>query len=114
MKQPETLTVLPSASIDIIDIIRKLRNDLIKDFLDERNLIAYLAVQYKSIELSAVKIQFIKKDLKEMLIAPVDTTLYGPIINDFSETGSAALTEGNEKLFYREIDMVLQKYIYID
>ncbi len=32
MKQPETLTVLPSASIDIIDIIRKLRNDLIKDF----------------------------------------------------------------------------------
>jgi hypothetical protein len=49
-----------------------------------------------------------------MLIAPVDTALYGPIINDFSETGSAALTEGNEKLFYREIDMVLQKYIYID
>lgn len=112
MKHPETLTVLPSASIDIIDIIRKLRNDLIKDFLDERNLIAYLSVQYKSIELSAVKIQFIKRDLKELLITPVDTIWYEPIIKDFTHTGSAALTEGNEKLFYREIETVLQKYVY--
>lgn len=105
---------MPPASIDIIDIIRKLRNDLIKDFLDERNLIMYLAAQYKSIELSAVKIQFIKRDLKEMLIAPVDTRWYNPIIKDFKETGSAALTEGNEKLFYREIDAILQKYIYVN
>lgn len=113
MKQPEIVSVLPSASIDIIDIIRKLRNDLIKDFLDERNLIAYLSVQYKSIELSAVKLQFIKKDLKELLITPVDIAWYKPIIADFQETGSAALTEGNEKLFYRELENVLQKYIYV-
>jgi len=62
--------------------------------------------------LSAVKVEFIKKDLKNFLIAPVDVVWYKPIIDDFKETGSAALSEGNEKLFYKEIESVLKRYIY--
>lgn len=39
----ESYTFLPSTSseeVDIVDVVRRLRNDLIKDFLDERVLYA--------------------------------------------------------------------------
>jgi len=99
-------------AIDIIDVIRKLRNDLIKDFLDERNLVAYLAEQYRVMDLSAVKVELIKADLKRLLITPVDIEWYKPILENFKTTGSAALAEGNERLFYKEIEGVLKKYMY--
>lgn len=94
-------------TLDIVEVIRKLRNDLINDFLDEKNLIAYLSEQYFVMELSAVKIEFIKADLKRMRNSPVDTEWYKPIIEEFKATGSAKLAGGNEKLFFAEIDRVL-------
>ncbi|HEY9008790.1 hypothetical protein [Ohtaekwangia sp.] len=97
---------------DIADLIRRYRNELIKDFLDERNLVAYVAKQYRLVELSVVKIQFIKRDLKNMLQDTVDIELYEPIIRNFNQTGSMEFAEEHNKLFYREIDRLLKKYIY--
>jgi hypothetical protein len=96
----------------IIDLIRKLRNDLIKDFLDERYLRDYLANKYNVRELSNIKIEFMKKDLKELLIAPVDVTHYNSLMEHIKATDSAALSEGNEKLFYTELEVIFKKYIY--
>jgi len=96
----------------ILDLVRKLRNDLIKDFLDERYLKEYLADQFRVRELSNVRIEFIKKDLKELLISPVNTAHYETLINQIRHTDSAALTEMNEKLFYRELESLFKKYIY--
>ena len=96
----------------ILDLVRKLRNDLIKDFLDERYLKEYLADHFRVRELSNVKIEFIKKDLKELLISPVNTNHYETLISQIRHTDSAALTEMNEKLFYRELENVFKKYIY--
>lgn len=96
----------------ILDLVRKLRNDLIKDFLDERHLKEYIAINFRVMELSNLKIEFIKRDLKELLISPVDTRHYEALIDQIRNTDSAALTEYNEKLFYREIEMLLKKYIY--
>lgn len=112
MKEQPPATFTTSQSVDIIDVIRKLRNDLIKDFLDERNLIVYLSEQFRVMELSAIKVEFIKRDLKNLLIAPVDINWYKAIIDDYHATGSASLSEGNEKLFYKEIETVLRNYIY--
>ena len=97
---------------NIIDLIRQLRNDLIKDFLDERYLKAYLSDKYNMKELSNIKIEFIKKDLKELLIAPVSITHYQPIIELIKTTESAALSEGNEQLFYKELENIFKKYMY--
>jgi hypothetical protein len=111
----ESYTFLPSTSseeVDIVDVVRRLRNDLIKDFLDERVLIEYLSTQYRIMELSRVRVQFIKADLQRLLIEPVDLEWYKPIMEDYKATGSAALSERNEKLFYKEIEGVLKKYIY--
>jgi hypothetical protein len=96
----------------IIDLVRQLRNDLIKDFLDERNLKEYIANQFRISELSPVKIEFIKKDLKELLISPVNIYYYEPLIAQIRQTDSAALTETNEQLFYKELEMLFKRYIY--
>ena len=48
----------------IIDLVRKLRNDLIKDFLDERHLKEYVDQQFRVRDLSPVKVEFIKKILR--------------------------------------------------
>jgi len=97
---------------NILEIIRKLRNDLIKDFLDERHLKNYFADQYKVRDLAAVKIEFIKKDLKDLLIAPVDTEHYAQLIQTIKDTNSASLSEGNEDLFYKDLARVFKKYNY--
>jgi hypothetical protein len=96
----------------IIDLVRKLRNDLIKDFLDERHLKEYLAENFRVRELSNVKIELIKRDLKELLISPVNVNHYEPLINQIRQTDSAGLTESNESLFYRELENIFKRYIY--
>ena len=97
---------------NILELIRRLRNDLIKDFLDERHLKIYFADQYKVRDLAAVKIEFIKKDLKEMLIAPVDTEHYQSLISQIKESNSASLSDGNDQLFYKDLARVFKKYNY--
>jgi hypothetical protein len=96
----------------IIELIRKLRNDLIKDFLDERLLKEYANTQFRVRELSNIKIEFIKKDLKELLISPVNTIHYEVLIEQIKHTDSAALTENNERLFYKELEQVIKKYVF--
>ena len=96
----------------IIDLVRKLRNDLIKDFLDERHLKEYVDQQFKVRDLSALKVEFIKKDLKELMISPVNLNHYRPLIDHIRLTDSAALTEVNEQLFYKEVEAILKRYLY--
>lgn len=111
MNTPSTFSATQE-SVDVLQLIQHLRNDLIKDFLDERNLTAYVATNYKINDLSAVKVEFIKADLKRLLASPIDEAWYAPIIEEFKTTGTVALAEGNEKLFYKEIENVLKKNMY--
>lgn len=96
----------------ILELVRKLRNDLIKDFLDERHLKEYLSSQFRVNDLSNTKIEFIKKDLKELLISPVNTNHYQGLIDQVRETDSAGLTETNEDLFYKELENIFKRYMY--
>lgn len=96
------------------EIVLKLRNDLIKDFLDERNLIEYLSREYRMMDVSRVKVEFIKRDLKLLIQSSLDKERYQEVLETISETGSAALSQGNEKLFYKEIEQILKKYIYAE
>ena len=96
----------------ILELVRKLRNDLIKDFLDERHLKAYLASNFRVSEISNIKVEFIKKDLKELLISPVNTLHYQPLIEQIRETDTAGLSEGNEPLFYKELEIIFKRYMF--
>ena len=110
----EDQTTLTSKWSDesIIDLIRNLRNDLIKDFLDERFLKEYAANTFGVREVTNVKIEFIKKELKVLLIAPVNVTHYQPVIEKIRQSDTASLSEGNEQLFYAEVDTILKNFLF--
>jgi hypothetical protein len=95
-----------------IDIIRTIRNELIKDFLDERHLKEYFGHRFNIAELSRVKVEFIKRDLKKLLIDPVDTVHYQPLILEIRETGVASLEQGNDQFFYLELDTIFKQYTF--
>jgi hypothetical protein len=95
-----------------LELVRTLRNQLIKDFLDERILIEYLAGKYNKKELSNTRMAFVKKELGDLLIAPVDVQHYSSLIHEIEENQTASLSYKNESLFYKEIDSILSKYIF--
>lgn len=111
---PKTTFSTEQQAFNPEEIVLKLRNDLIKDFLDERNLIEYLSREYRMMDVSRVKVEFIKRDLKLLIQSPLDKERYQEVLETISETGSAALSQGNEKLFYKEIEQILKKYIYAE
>jgi len=96
----------------ILDLIRKVRNDLIKDFLDERYLREYVLDKFGVRELTFLKIEFSKMALKEMLISPVDRQHYSALIQRIIETDSASLSDGNDELFFKDIEKTLKKHIF--
>ena len=107
-------TFLTNSAFNPSELVLKLRNDLIKDFLDERNLITYLSKEFRMMDISRVKVEFIKRDLKLLLQSSLDETHYQEVLETITETGSAALSQGNEKVFYKEIEGILKKYIYTE
>jgi len=94
-----------------IDLIQKIRNDLVKDFLDERFMKEYLAEHYHVRELSNVKVEFIKKELKELLLVPLDESHYNALLTRLKETDATSLADGDDQLFYAEIERVLRRYV---
>jgi hypothetical protein len=97
---------------NMIDFIRATRNNLIKDFLDERHMKDYVHQQYKISDLSNIKIQSIKKDLMNLLVTPVNVSWYATLIQYIKTNDVAVTSDENRFLFYREIEMILKKYIY--
>ena len=94
-----------------IDLVRQVRNDLIKDFLQGDNIETYFAEHYNR-QLSVIKKEFLIRDLKELLILPVDLVHYSSLIKDTREINSADLSKGNTELFYKELDLLFNKYKY--
>lgn len=95
-----------------VELIRKLRDDLVKDFLDERYLKEFIFENYNVRELSNVKLEFVRKELKELLQSPLDVNHYDPILSYLRDTGSASLADGQDQLFYIDIEKILKRYIY--
>jgi len=112
MSSPSSTSAIRWNRENVLDLVRKLRNDLIKDFLDERFLKEYAITHYKIKDISPVKIEFLKADLKELLISPIDVNHYQTLIDSITESDSASLAEGNETLFYKEIESRLKKYLF--
>ena len=96
----------------ILDLIRKVRNDLIKDFLDERYLREYAEQKFGIRDLALLRIEFVKAALREMLISPVDRVHYSRLMHQIRETDSASLSEGNDELFFRDVEKVLKRHIF--
>lgn len=95
----------------IIEIVREVRNGLINDFLRTDSLKVYFKEQYNK-ELSQVKEEFLKRDLKSLADSSVDLSHYALLIKQMQEQTSASLTVQNQELFYRELETIFKKYNY--
>jgi hypothetical protein len=93
----------------IIELIRSIRNDLVKEFLNDEFLNNYFQEQYNK-PLSKIKREFLKRDLRELLDTPVDLVHYAGLINHIRETGTVFLAERNSDYFYDELKVVIRKY----
>lgn len=96
---------------NIIGLIRKLRNDLIKDFLDDQHLKEYILRNFNNQVMPPIKLELLKQDLKRLLSTPVDVAHYSGLMKLIQETDTASLSEGNEQLFYSEVENVIKDYV---
>ncbi len=96
---------------NIIGLIRKLRNDLINDFLDDQHLKEYILRNFNNQVMPPIKVELLKQDLKRLLSTPVDVAHYSSLIKLIQETDTASLSEGNEQLFYSEVENVIKDYV---
>jgi hypothetical protein len=112
MEKPDTVKDSLTLSVEkIIDIIRSVRNDLVKEYLQDEQLSSYYSEKFGK-ALTNVKKEFLKRDLKELLIAPVDLVHYSRLITQLKETNSASLSEKNNTFFYEELDRIFNKYAF--
>jgi hypothetical protein len=95
----------------IIDLVRNVRNGLIHDFLQDANLRTYFLQQYNR-ELSQVKAEFLKRDLKELLDSPVDLSHYGLLIKQMQDSNTASISSTHHDLFYKELEKIFTRYNY--
>lgn len=75
----------------------------------------FLAVYFRdhfNKELSNVKREFLKRDLKELLIAPVDLVHYSKLITYVKETGTFSLVERNLEFFYADVQRLIIRYSF--
>jgi hypothetical protein len=93
----------------IIDLIRSQRNELAKQFLNDQHLSSYYKQQFNK-EVSNIKREFIKRELKELLIEPVDLVHYAGLINEKRENNSIVINEKELELFYKELNIIFRKY----
>ena len=93
----------------VIDLVRQVRNDLIKDFLINDNVQNYFVERYNK-PLSPIKREFLMRDLRELMILPVDLVHYSSLIKEIRETNTANLSGRNNQLFYKEVEVIFDKY----
>lgn len=96
---------------NIIDVIRSVRNDLVKEHLQDERLSHYYKEKFRK-DLTNVKKEFLKRDLKELLIAPVDLAHYSKLITQLKETNSTTPAEKDNAFFYDELDKIFRKYSF--
>jgi len=108
----EIQQIVKESSDNNSEFVFKLRNDFVKIFLDERYLREHFQENFKLAELSKIKIEFIKKDLKALLSSSIDEELYLSIISAIRKNDPAGLKPEHETIFLKQINSLLKKYIY--
>lgn len=111
MKKEKSTERIDQSAEHIIDLVRNRRNELIKDFLDERNIIEFFAQEYNRKELNRYKIEVIKKELKELLIAPVNTGHYATLISMLELESNEEILEMHRDLFDRDVKAIMKKHV---
>ncbi len=93
----------------IISSIRKKRDERICDLLKLPALMSFLEEHFAIFALSTVKVEFLKRDLKELQHSSLDLAHYSSLIKQIKESNSDK-REDDHPLFIKELKTIFQKY----
>lgn len=97
---------------EIIDRVRTCRNYQIKIYSEKHAVVEYFR-QHHAFELSDRKYEFLSRELKELLIAPVDLVHYSQVITEFKESvDTPELDKQCDQLAMQELIKIFNKYTF--
>lgn len=95
----------------MIEQVKEHRDDLVRRLSDTDFLREYLAQEFQSTGLSAIKLKYIKRALKELSSTPVDLSHYAALILETRKKGSLTISKTNEDFFRKEIERTIKNYL---
>ncbi len=93
----------------IIANIRNSRNQLITSVMTDDGIKIFIETHFDSFEISRVKSEFLKRDLKELQNSQLDLVHYAALIRLMKEQNKEIPIE-NYPLFMEELKTVFKKY----
>ncbi len=104
-------SIIRLSNDDIIELVLESRNDLIRKLLIDSSLREFLKDNYKLDNVSAVKIEFIKRALRELLTTPVDLAHYSALILEIRKSGTLIISRGSKNFFFNDIGREIKNYL---
>lgn len=97
----------------IIETIQDARSSRIKALLQQPALEEHLELTYETFGLSAVKMEFLKRDLQLLADTPLDLVHYSAFIRKVKESEHAPDPQTLEEFIHAEVRPVFLKYITV-
>lgn len=99
---------------EVIDLVRQKRNTLVKLYLEDEAVEACFKNVYGAESVSKIKIEFLKRDMRELLLAPVDLAYYSALILVLKDSHDSEVLNAPqfERLFAGQIETIFKKYIF--
>lgn len=104
-------SILSLSGDSIIEFVRDNRNEKINKLLVDHELQRFLNDRHGMKEVSTIKLEFIKRALKELSSAPLDLSHYSQAILEMRRTGAILISNSSERLFYLDIDKSIKNYL---
>jgi hypothetical protein len=112
MESPNPVQESAKLSIEkIIDSVHRKQGEVIREYLNDAVLRAYFKQRYNR-EISTVKLEFLKRDLRELTKAHLDLVHYAALIKQMKELNSETLPQGGEAFFLQELEVIFKKYVF--
>ncbi len=92
----------------IIRAIRAVRDQSIDDLLKESSLNSFLETHYDTLFVSQIKLEFMKRSLKELQNSSLDLAHYSSLIRKLKELSTVAL-DVNHPLFLNELKSLFER-----
>ena len=94
----------------VITYLQTLRNQRLLELARHDDaLMDLLEELYNTVAISAVKREFIKRDLQELRSSSLDLVHYSSLISEIKKTGDSGIA-GTSKLFVDELKQIFKKY----
>lgn len=104
-------SLLRLSNDDIIEYIHEMRNELAGKLMHEDFLKSFLKEHYQSELNSRIKIEFIRRSLKELAGSPVDLSHYSQLILEIRKSGSMSVSKSSDQFFIEDIQRTIKGYL---